>query len=146
MRITTKGRYGLRAVLKLAEQESNKPISISSIAAEEKISPEFLEQIFYKMKKSGIIKSTRGPGGGFSLTKSLEEISFADILEAVGEPLTLSPCSTAGTKKDCPRIDDCSAYDIWQEVSAHLNEYFSSLSLKDISEKNLLKAKETAAN
>lgn len=141
MRITTKGRYGLRAVLKLAEQEGNKPISISSIASEEQISPEFLEQIFYKMKKSGIIKSTRGPGGGFSLTKELEDISLADILEAVGEPVTLSPCSTVGTKKDCPRIGDCSAYDIWQDVSAHLNEYFSSLTLKEIVDKNLIKAK-----
>lgn len=138
MRITTKGRYGLRAVLKLAEQEDNKPISISSIAAEEQISPEFLEQIFYKMKKSGIIKSTRGPGGGFSLTKPLDEISLADILKAIGEPVTLSPCSTAGTLKDCPRTNDCSAYEIWQDVSEHLNEYFSSLTLKKIMDKKLV--------
>ena len=60
MRVTTKGRYGLRAVLKLADQQDRKPISISTIATEEQISPEFLEQIFYKMKQSGIIKSTRG--------------------------------------------------------------------------------------
>ena len=137
MRVTTKGRYGLRAVIKLAQQEDRKPISISTIAAEEQISPEFLEQIFYKMKKSGIIKSTRGPGGGFSLAKDLDEISFADILDAVGEPVTLSPCSTAGTKKDCPRTDKCEAYAIWQEVSDHLNEYFNGLSLKDILERNL---------
>jgi len=139
MRITTKGRYGLRAVLKLAEQEGNKPISISSIAAEEQISPEFLEQIFYKMKKSGIIRSTRGPGGGFSLTKSIDEISLADILKAVGEPITLSPCSTADSKKECLRTNNCSAYDIWHEVSEHLNEYFDSLTLKKIMERNLLK-------
>ncbi|MBI9107493.1 MAG: Rrf2 family transcriptional regulator [Spirochaetales bacterium] len=138
MRITTKGRYGLRAVLKLAEAEDNKPISISSIAADEQISPEFLEQIFYKMKKSGIIKSTRGPGGGFSLTKDLDNITLADILEAVGEPVTLSPCSTAGSKKDCPRTGDCSAYDIWQDVSQHLNEYFSSLTLEEIIKRNLV--------
>ena len=138
MRVTTKGRYGLRAVLKLAAQEDRKPISISSIAAEEQISPEFLEQIFYKMKKSGIIKSTRGPGGGFSLAKELDDITMADILEAVGEPVTLSPCSTEGSKKDCPRTDKCAAYNIWQEVSDHLNSYFTSLTLKEIIEKSLV--------
>ncbi|MDC7227210.1 MAG: Rrf2 family transcriptional regulator [Spirochaetales bacterium] len=138
MRITTKGRYGLRAVLKLAAQHDRKPLSISTIASEEQISPEFLEQIFYKMKKSGIIKSTRGPGGGFSLVKDLNEISLADILEAVGEPVTLSPCSTEGTKKDCPRADKCEAYGIWQDVSNHLNDYFNSLTLKDMVEKKLI--------
>lgn len=140
MRITTKGRYGLRAILKLAEQDDRKPISISVIAAEEQISPEFLEQIFYKMKKSGIIKSTRGPGGGFSLVKGLDEISLADILEAVGEPVTLSPCSTEGTKKDCPRVDNCDAYDIWQDVSLHLNDYFGDISLQDMVNKKLIKS------
>ncbi len=92
------------------------------------------------MKKSGIIRSTRGPGGGFSLTKELEDISLADILEAVGEPVTLSPCSTEGSKKDCPRTDECSAYDIWQDVSTHLNDYFNSVTLKDIVDKNMMKA------
>ncbi len=139
MRVTTKGRYGLRAVLKLAEQDNRKPLSISTIAAEEDISPEFLEQIFYKMKKSGIIKSTRGPGGGFSLQKKIEDISLADILEAVGEPVMLSPCSTEGAKKDCPRTGDCDAYGIWQEVTNHLNDYFSSLTLKDMLEHKLVK-------
>ncbi|HAK46858.1 MAG TPA: AsnC family transcriptional regulator [Spirochaeta sp.] len=137
MRITTKGRYGLRAVLKLAEQKDRKPLSISSIASEEQISPEFLEQIFYKMKKSGIIKSTRGPGGGFSLLKELHEITLADILAAVGEPVTLSPCSTEGTKKDCPRTDKCDAYFIWKDVSSHLNDYFNSMTLKDMVDKKL---------
>ncbi len=138
MRVTTKGRYGLRAVLKLAEQKDRKPISISTIAAEEDISPEFLEQIFYKMKQSGIIKSTRGPGGGFSLARDMARITLADILEAVGEPVTLSPCSTEGTKKDCPRTDKCAAYGIWQDVSVHLNEYFNSLTLNDILEKAIV--------
>ena len=135
MRVTTKGRYGLRAVLKLAEQEGYKPISISSIAAEEQVSPEFLEQIFYKMKRTGIIKSTRGPGGGFSLTKSLDKITLLDILKAVGEPITLTPCSTPDNKKECTRIDNCTAYDIWQEATDHLNDYFDSITIADIIEK-----------
>ena len=136
MRITTKGRYGLRAILKLAQQEDNRPVSISSIAAEEDISPEFLEQIFYKMKKSGIIKSTRGPGGGFSLTRDLSSITLADIFDAVGESVILSPCVTTGTKKDCPRTDNCDAYEIWHEISDHFTEYFSGISLEDIVKKN----------
>ncbi len=137
MRVTTKGRYGLRALLRLAEQEDRKPISISTIAAEEDISPEFLEQLFYKMKKSGIIHSTRGPGGGFSLSKNPEEITLANILEAVGEPLNLSPCTTSGITEDCPRIEKCEAHEIWRDASSHLNEYFNSLTLKKIAEKSI---------
>jgi Rrf2 family iron-sulfur cluster assembly transcriptional regulator len=140
MRVTTKGRYGLRAILKLAEQQDYKPISISSIAADERVSPEFLEQIFYRMKKTGIIKSTRGPGGGFSLTKNLDKITLLDILRAVGEPITLTPCSTPDNKKECARTDDCTAYDIWQEATEHLNEYFGSITIADIIEKRAVEA------
>ncbi|MDC7127323.1 MAG: Rrf2 family transcriptional regulator [Spirochaetales bacterium] len=135
MKVTTKGRYGLRAILKLAEQKDNKPLAISSIATDEQISPEFLEQIFYKMKKSGIIKSTRGPGGGFSIAKPVNEITLSDILKSVGEPVMLSPCSTEETKDNCSRIENCPAYCIWQDVSEHLNEYFSSLTLEEIMKK-----------
>ncbi len=139
MRITTKGRYGLRAILKLAEQEDGKPVSISSIAAEEDISPEFLEQIFYKMKKSGIIKSTRGPGGGFSLSRPVDQITIEDLLISVGEPVMLTPCSTDDCKKDCDRTENCKAYTIWNDISDHINEYFRTLTIKDIIEKNLAK-------
>ncbi len=85
MRITTKGRYGLRAVINLARSNHSRPVSIGSIASEENVSSEFLEQIFFKLKKAGLIRSIRGPGGGFVLNRMPGEISVQDILAAVGE-------------------------------------------------------------
>ena len=82
MRITTKGRYGLRAVINLARTNHNRPVSIGSIASEENVSSEFLEQIFFKLKKAGLIRSIRGPGGGFVLNRTPAEISVQDILDA----------------------------------------------------------------
>jgi Rrf2 family iron-sulfur cluster assembly transcriptional regulator len=93
MRITTKGRYALRAILQLSQQAENSPVSIRTLSELEDISAEFLEQIFFRLRKAGLIKSTRGPGGGFQLVKTLSEITVADIFQAVGEELHFSPCT-----------------------------------------------------
>ncbi len=92
MRITTKGRYALRATLALARlSDGQKPISIKTISEVEAISPEFLEQIFFRLRKSGMISSVRGPGGGFFFSKALDKINLKDILEASGEGLGIAP-------------------------------------------------------
>ena len=90
----------------------SRPISIGSIASEEKVSSEFLEQIFFKLKKAGLIRSVRGPGGGFVLNRKPAEISVQDILEAVGETHGLTPC-TLRRKTLCDRPEPCPAHDIW---------------------------------
>ncbi|MBN1411407.1 MAG: Rrf2 family transcriptional regulator, partial [Spirochaetales bacterium] len=105
MRITTKGRYGLRAVLSLAQTYCNRPVSIKTIAENEELSPEFLEQIFFKLKKAGLINSYRGPGGGFILSKKLSEISIRDIFEAVQETMAPVPCTD--DSKKCGREKNC---------------------------------------
>ena len=87
MRITTKGRYGLRAVINLAMAHHNRPISINSIATEEKVSSEFLEQIFFKLKKAGLIRSIRGPGGGFVLNKKPARYLLPTSLRQSGKPM-----------------------------------------------------------
>ncbi len=135
MRITTKGRYGLRAVINLAMAHHNRPISISSIANEEKVSSEFLEQIFFKLKKAGLIRSIRGPGGGFVLNKKPAEISVAKILDAVGEIHGLTPCTQHRTQL-CDRTEPCAAHDIWTGLQKTMEDYLSSVTLKDIMEKN----------
>jgi Rrf2 family iron-sulfur cluster assembly transcriptional regulator len=135
MRITTKGRYGLRAVINLAMSNHSRPISIASIANEEKVSSEFLEQIFYKLKKAGLIRSVRGPGGGFILDKKPAEISVQDILSAVGETHGLTPC-TLRRKTLCDRPVPCPAHEIWTGLQKTMEDYLSNVTLKDILDKN----------
>jgi Rrf2 family transcriptional regulator, iron-sulfur cluster assembly transcription factor len=136
MRITTRGRYGLRAVLKLTLSDRGKPISIRELSSIEGISPEFLEQIFFRLRKSEIIKSTRGPGGGFQMEKDPAEVSVKDIFNAVGEEISLTPC----TVEDCPSApcnheNECLAHDMWVETADYINSYFSNITIKDILEK-----------
>jgi Rrf2 family iron-sulfur cluster assembly transcriptional regulator len=135
MRITTKGRYGLRAVINLAGAHHSRPVSIGSIAGEEKVSSEFLEQIFFKLKKAGLIKSIRGPGGGFLLNKTPDEISVQNILEAVGETHGLTPC-TLRRKTLCDASVPCPAHDIWIGLQKTMEDYLSHVTLKDILEKS----------
>ena len=134
MRITTKGRYALRAVSQLAANYTDKPISIRELAEMENLSAEFLEQIFYKLRKAGIINSTRGPGGGFSLNRAPEEISVSQIFDAVGEGLDMAPCAI-GNAEPCDH-KSCITHSIWVEASNHFKEYFSNISIKDIVEAN----------
>lgn len=135
MRITTKGRYGLRAVVKLAMATHTRPISIGTIANEENVSSEFLEQIFYKLKKAGVIRSIRGPGGGFVLNRKPEEITVKDILAAVGEMGGLTPC-TLRRKMLCDRPIPCPAHEIWTGLQERISDYLSSITLKAIVEKH----------
>lgn len=145
MRITTKGRYAIRAITNLALSDTDKPKPIKLIAQEEGISPEFLEQIFFRLKKTGIISSVRGPGGGFRIAKSHEEINVKDIFEAVGEGVDLTPCTcepdsanelpknpNAYTAAGCNRKDICLVTDIWQQASQYIQDYFTQLTLAKI--------------
>jgi Rrf2 family transcriptional regulator, iron-sulfur cluster assembly transcription factor len=135
MRITTKGRYGLRAVINLAMASHNRPISIGSIAHEEDVSSEFLEQIFFKLKKAGLIRSVRGPGGGFILNRAPAEISVQDILDAVGESHGLTPC-TLRRKLLCNRTEPCAAHDVWTGLQETMESYLSGVTLDALVKKN----------
>ena len=132
MRLTTKGRYGIRAVVNLVanSRDQNSPVSISQIAREEALSPEFLEQIFFRLKKAGVIRSVRGPKGGFILNKKPSEVSIKTVLDAVGEPLFPAPCTdhTAG----CGRKAGCSLAPVWQDFYELIRNHLSAISLKDI--------------
>jgi len=130
MRITTKGRYGLRAVIRLAQDDSGRPLAIRKIASQEELSSEFLEQIFFKLKKSGIIESTRGAGGGFKLSRNPEEITVLAILEAVGEDINLSPCSGGGDF-DCTREEGCPTAGIWKDGTNVIRDFFQNVTLAD---------------
>ena len=135
MRITTRGRYGLRAVLKLTLSDTGKPISIRELSEKEDISPEFLEQIFFRLRKSGIIKSTRGPGGGFQLNRDPAEITVKDIFDAVGEEISLTPCtSDTDPRAPCSRENRCIAHEMWVKTSDHIKDYFDGITILEILE------------
>ncbi len=134
MRLTTRGRYALRASVALALGSKNgAPVSISNIAEQEEISSVFLEQIFFKLRKAGIVNSVRGPGGGFCFAQPLGNITIKKILEAAGESLTLTPCNENQAK--CSRYDTCFVYPVWKDLSDLVNDYLESLTIASIVER-----------
>lgn len=133
MRVTTKGRYAVRAVLKLTLSDQSKPVSIRQLAESEEISPEFLEQIFFRLRKADVIKSTRGPGGGFLLNMDPADITVKAIFDAVGEEISLSPC-TADEDPDfvCSRESRCLAHDMWVDAAQYVKNYFAGITIQKI--------------
>ena len=129
MRITTKGRYALRAALALANMSKNgEMVSINALSEEENISPVFLEQIFFKLKKAGIVKSVQGPKGGFSFALPPESVSVRDIFYAAGEEMDVLPCDRKFD--DCERLSDCICHKVLVSATDMVNSYFSGLTLK----------------
>ena len=134
MRITTRGRYALRASLALAKLGKNKvPVSINTLSEQENISSVFLEQIFFKLRKAGLVASTRGPGGGFCFAHSLDKITVKQILDAAGENLEQTFCDKR--LEECERIGDCMSHHVWFDVSKMVNKYFEGITLASILEK-----------
>ena len=138
MRITTKGRYAVRAIIQLARVADDKPLSIRKISEMEDISPEFLEQIFFKLRKKGIITSVRGPGGGFRMERDPSEVSIAEIFDAVEEGLYLSPC-IHGSDSTCKRQSECAVEALWNNSYLHFRHYFEITSLQDVLDGNYQK-------
>jgi Rrf2 family iron-sulfur cluster assembly transcriptional regulator len=133
MRITTRGRYALRASLALAILgKEGDPISINSLSEEENISPVFLEQIFFKLRKAGIVNSVRGPGGGFCFAHPLDKLTVKAILDAAGEDLSVTPCDKHTT--ECERIGGCISHRVWTSMTDLVNDYFRGLTLASLLE------------
>ena len=131
--MTTKGRYALRATLALAQMgKEGEMVSINSLSEAEDLSSVFLEQIFFKLRKAGIVKSLRGPGGGFSFSRPLDSIFVWEILDAAGEELTVLPCDRRMSK--CIKGNDCIAHNVIVAATNKVNDYLKSLSLKTVLE------------
>ena len=134
MRITTRGRYALRASLALAVLEKkDSPVSINTLSERENISSVFLEQIFFKLRKAGLVSSSRGPGGGFCFAQSLDKITVRQILDAAGENLELTFCDKR--IEDCERLGECMTHHVWRDVSDLVNKFFENITLASILEK-----------
>ena len=140
MRLTTKGRFAVTAMIDLALREAHGPVTLAGISQRQKISLSYLEQLFGKLRRFNIVESTRGPGGGYTLARKPEEVSVADIIVAVDEPLDATQC---GGKGNCHSEEDthsrCMTHDLWASLNAKMVEFLDSVSLQKLVDEQISK-------
>ena len=141
MRLTTKGRFAVTAMIDLALREHNGPVTLAGISQRQKISLSYLEQLFGKLRRHELVESTRGPGGGYTLGRVAKDITVADIIFAVDEPLDATQC---GGKENCLDDQRCMTHDLWANLNAKMVEYLDSVSLADLVEQQKLRADKPA--
>ena len=129
MRLTTKGRFAVTAMIDLAQRQSNGPVTLAGISERQKISLSYLEQLFGKLRRHNIVGSVRGPGGGYRLARGMNEVTVADIIAAVDEPLDATNC---GGMENCQDEHRCMTHDLWTNLNKRMHEYLASVSLYDL--------------
>lgn len=134
MKLSTKGRYGLKAMLDISVYSVNEAVSIKSIAQRQNISENYLEQIIATLKKANLVKSTRGAKGGYSLKKTTEEISVGEILRVLEGDLNPVDCAIFNEAKACSTADFCASKYVWKKISDSINEVVDNITLKDLLE------------
>lgn len=131
MRLTTKGRFAVTAMIDLALRQHNGPVTLAGISQRQKISLSYLEQLFGRLRRHELVESTRGPGGGYTLGKAMAEVSVADIIYAVDEPLDATQC---GGKENCDNDQRCMTHDLWSNLNRVMVDYLDSVTLHDLVE------------
>ena len=129
MRLTTKGRFAVTAMVDLAMRQSRGPVTLAAISERQRISLSYLEQLFGKLRRAKLVSSVRGPGGGYNLAQAAQTISVASIVTAVDETLDATQC---GGKENC--LDDrrCMTHDLWATLNSKMHDYLSSVTLGDL--------------
>ncbi len=133
MRLTTKGRYAVTAMLDLAFHSQANPVTLTDIAARQTISLSYLEQLFARLRRANMVKGVRGPGGGYTLSRSTEEINIAEIIAAVDEPLDATKC---GGEANCQNDKACLTHDLWMGLSEQIKDYLKGITLANLIEKH----------
>ena len=128
MKLTTKGRYAVTAMMDLALHAKLDRVSLVDIAARQHISQAYLEQLFGRMRRRGLVASTRGPGGGYSLAHSADQIAIADIIVAVDENVDATRC---GGNADCQNQQRCLTHELWEDLSSQIHVFLSKITLAD---------------
>jgi Rrf2 family iron-sulfur cluster assembly transcriptional regulator len=144
MRLTTKGRFAVTAMIDLAMRQHHGPVTLAGISQRQEISLSYLEQLFGKLRRHEIVESVRGPGGGYNLARRSEDITVADIIIAVDEPLDATQC---GGKENCHGEREasgarCMTHDLWATLNAKMVDYLDSVSLRDLVDQQKEKAVE----
>jgi Rrf2 family transcriptional regulator, iron-sulfur cluster assembly transcription factor len=137
MRLTTKGRFAVTAMLDLALHHHEGPVTLAGISRRQKISLSYLEQLFGKLRRKALVDSVRGPGGGYCLARSLEEITVADIIRAVDEPIDATQC---GGMENCLDEHRCMTHELWTSLNEKIYDYLSSVTLAKLMESQKKKA------
>ena len=129
MQLTTKGRYAVTAMLDLASNETTKPVTLDRISERQNISLSYLEQLFAKLRKASLVKSVRGPGGGYPLNVNAEDVTLTQIIEAVDENIDLRRCHGL---RNCLRGKQCLSHHLWCEVSDQIRGFLSTRNLQQV--------------
>ena len=139
MRLTTKGRFAVTAMIDLALHNGNEPVTLAEISGRQRISLSYLEQLFGKLRRHQLVDSVRGPGGGYVLAKDIGQVSVADIIQAVDEPIDATQC---GGKENCHDDQKCLTHDLWAALNTRIFDYLEGVTLRQLVEAQ--KAKEAA--
>lgn len=129
MRLTTRGRYAVTAMLDLALHYDRGPVSLAEIAERQGISQSYLEQLFARLRRNGLVDGLRGPGGGYKLGRSGDEISVADVIDAVNETVDATRC---GGQRNCHGEQRCLTHDLWEELSCQIRDFLNNVSLNEL--------------
>lgn len=129
MRLTTKGRFAVTAMIDLALRDGGGPVTLADISQRQKISLSYLEQLFGRLRRQGLVNSTRGPGGGYRLARQPVEVSVADIILAVDEPIDATQCQG---KENCHDDHKCLTHDLWTKLNAHIFDYLKAVTLEQL--------------
>jgi len=129
MKLTTKGRYAVTAILDVALRQHSGPISLADISLRQDISLSYLEQLFSKLRKNGLVKSVRGPGGGYLLGRNPSDMNIAEIILAVNEPLDATRC---GGKGNCHDGETCLTHHLWKDLSEQIQDFLTQISLAEL--------------
>ncbi len=137
MRLTTKGRFAVTAMIDLALRQNAGPVTLAAISQRQHISLSYLEQLFGKLRRNGLVESTRGPGGGYTLGRESRGISIAEIIVSVDEPIDATQC---GGKENCNgEATRCMTHDLWSKLNARMTEFLGSVTLQDMVDEQLAK-------
>lgn len=129
MRLTTKGRFAVTAMMDLALRGDEGPLALAGVSERQKISLSYLEQLFGKLRRYKLVDSVRGPGGGYCIARPLDLVTVADIIRAVDEPLDATQC---GGRENCLDEHRCMTHDLWSTLNTRMYDYLSSVSLADL--------------
>ncbi len=137
MKLTTKGRYAVTAMLDLALHAEEGPVSLAEISQRQEISLSYLEQLFSRLRKNGLVTSTRGPGGGYRVARDLDKVAVSEIIGAVNESVDATQC--AG-KENCHSHGRCLTHDLWEGLSEQIEDFLSGVSLQNMIDQRRVKA------
>lgn len=145
MRLTTKGRYAVTAMLDLAIHHSQGPITLSGISKRQGISLSYLEQLFARLRRNGLVESSRGPGGGYRLSRTAAQITVSEVIEAVDESVDATRCHGLGNCQEEGSDGRCLTHELWEDLSDQIRDFLSHITLAQVLDKRAKEVSEEVA-